>query len=164
MVLVFCTSAAIGIYLSNSLSKRVQELDCFLALIEKMETHIRFYQTPTGQMLDQIASNEQFDDLPFLALCAEKIKVTNDFPIAWRSSVRQAADRMHLVKGDIELINTLADTLGSSDVEGQLGSLELLRQLIQQNHEQAFTKQKSHSRMYRSLGVLAGLAFVVMIA
>ena len=163
MILIFCTSSGVGILLSNSLSKRVKEIELLLALIEKIETHIRFHQTPTPQMIVQIHKSGQFDELPFVSMCAEKMKIIKVFPIAWRTSVEETASDTHLKSEDIALVYTLSDTLGASDVDGQLSALTLLRQLLQQNLSEALEKKKSHSKMYRTLGVLAGFAVVIMI-
>ena len=57
----------------------------------------------------------------------------------------------------------LGDSLGQTDTEGQLSFLAMYEELIKKNLEQAAKMYAEKGRMYRSVGLLCGLAVGIMV-
>ena len=63
---------------------------------------------------------------------------------------------------DKALIAGFLNGLGSSDVEGQLAHCNLYQVRIENNLREAENRKNSLSRLYLSLGVLAGIAVAIV--
>ena len=149
--------------MSGNLSKRVSELERLLSLFESIETHLRYRQTPTAELIAAMAASEQYRVFTFLPLCAKRLSAGADFPTAWRDSLSASAWDMHLQGGDLDILRSLSDVLGATDTQGQLSALDLASELLRQNLKEAVHKKHTLGKLYRSLGVLVGIGAAIMI-
>jgi stage III sporulation protein AB len=153
----------IGITMSSKLSKRASELELLLVLIEKIQTYLRYKRSPTNQLIEELSEYDMFSPFKFLKDCKKMLESSLDFPTAWKNGVLQNQYNMNLVPGDISIVCSLSDILGATDVDGQLSALDLTSSLLKQSLKEAQDKKASHGKLYRSLGVLAGVGVAIII-
>ena len=149
--------------MSSNLSKRVNELETGILLLEKMQTYLRYGKIPTSELVRALASNENFTALTFLKECSQKIEQGDAFPDAWKSAVGLWRDT-RLNEKDKEILSGVSDILGSSDYESQVNSLGLTAALLEQNLKEALDAKNTTGKLYRSLGVLIGIGIAIFIA
>ena len=97
--LMIAATTMVGLNMSASLSKRVSELEASLVLLEKMQTYLRYEQTPTDELIEKLATLELFGSLRFLTECRRDMGKGTPFPQAWRAGVNRAKGAMHLWLG-----------------------------------------------------------------
>ncbi|MDD6236299.1 MAG: stage III sporulation protein AB [Clostridiales bacterium] len=149
--------------MSSNLSKRVNELENSILLLEKMQTYLRYSKIPTSELIRALAYNENFTALTFLKVCSQKIEQGEAFPEAWKSGIFLWKDtRMN--EKDKEILSGVSDILGSSDYESQVNSLGLTAALLEQNLKEALAAKNTTGKLYRSLGVLIGIGMAIFIA
>jgi stage III sporulation protein AB len=68
-----------------------------------------------------------------------------------------------LNKEDIKSIATLGKLLGSTDVEGQINQIKLVKKFIDVQINDAIESKNKNAKMYQKLGVIIGLVIVIIL-
>ena len=68
-----------------------------------------------------------------------------------------------MIKMDINLIKKLGNTLGKTDLEGQMSEIDQFKILLQMQIKKAEEGRKKNEKMYKSLGTIVGLAIVIIL-
>jgi stage III sporulation protein AB len=133
-----------------------------LSLLGQVSDRLRYLQPSVYSLLEFLCGNQQYEKLGYPLRCRALIREGRSFPESWRQAVRESAKS--LGDEESEILAALADVLGCADLESQLAAIAYTRELLQEKLEQARTKEKTYGKLYRTLGVLAGLAIVIVIA
>ena len=64
---------------------------------------------------------------------------------------------------DKDVLKKLGKLLGQTDVEGQISEIEMTQNFLDIQIEQAEEEKKKNQKMYKTLGVVAGLVFVIIL-
>jgi stage III sporulation protein AB len=164
LLAVFTCCAAAGISKSNSISKRVRQLEAFSNAIALVSTEIRYFASPVDVLMAKLNSLAEYKDLRAFGICHRNFRKCRDFQKAWEDAINESKQFLSLDEGDYETLLWLGQVLGTTDVEGQTASCERYRELINQRLSQARADQASKGKMYTSLGILAGaFVFVLLI-
>ncbi len=154
----------IGISMSGNLSKRVSELELCLVLLEKIQTFLRYEQTPTGELMEKLASFKMFAPLPFVKECSRRLNQGESFPSAWEQGLNSTQNQTHLTPKDYAVLSGVAPVIGTSDAQGQISALDVIREMLNENSKEARQKKNTYGRLYRSLGVLSGIGLGIFLA
>ena len=127
--------------MSASLSKRVSELEASLVLLEKMQTYLRYEQTPTDELIEKLATLELFGSLRFLTECRRDMGKGTPFPQAWRAGVNRAKGAMHLSDKDLEAVRGISQIIGMSDAQGQISALDVTQDMLRDSLQEARQKK-----------------------
>lgn len=149
----------IGLFFSFKLKEREKIMSSVLLLTKELSVQIRYTNAEIGQILSMAAQKNEYKDLLFIEECRNLDEMDN-FHLLWREGVKK---QPFLAEKDRELLNSLGDSLGQTDTEGQLSFLEMYQELIKKRLEQAAKDYSDKGRMYRSVGLLCGLAAGIMI-
>ncbi|MBC5786573.1 stage III sporulation protein AB [Clostridium facile] len=161
VLLIAICPALIGNYFAKLLSYRRIALAQSVELVECMKAEIRYSGKEIQQMIHEFGKSSQFQQLPFLKECDQKMDQGEPFPSAWKTALEQS--NQHFQQQDLEQIASLGRILGASDVEGQLSSLELISQNLQHYLQQSEEFAHSKGKLYRSLGILTGIAVAILV-
>ncbi|MCL2089587.1 MAG: stage III sporulation protein AB [Oscillospiraceae bacterium] len=159
MAAIIAAGGFAGLYMSGSLSKRVSELELVLLLIERLKTSIRYSHTHTSVIVAEAASHIP---LSFLSDCRDNLDRQPGFPVAWRTALERYDG--NLTAADIQAVGTIGGILGSCDAQGQTEALELTAERIGACLEDARKERDTKGKMYRSLGILAGVGLSIILA
>ena len=149
----------IGLFFSFKLKEREKIMYLALLFTKELAVQIRYTNAEIGEILVRSAQNEEYKALNFVAECINLGKNDN-YHLLWREGVKK---QPFLTAKDRELLNSLGDSLGQTDTEGQLSFLEMYEEMIKRNLEQASKEYADKGRLYRSVGLLCGLAAGIMI-
>lgn len=161
--LMIAATTMVGLNMSASLSKRVSELEASLVLLEKMQTYLRYEQTPTDELIEKLATLELFGSLRFLTECRRDMGKGTPFPQAWRAGVNRAKGAMHLSDKDLEAVRGISQIIGMSDAQGQISALDVTQDMLRDSLQEARQKKDTYGRLYRSLGVLSGVGIGIFL-
>lgn len=142
--------------------RRVRELECSISLVEAMKAELRFTLAEPSALLHELIKREWAGSLPFLKRCDDFCRRGDPFPLAWAKSI-DAEKNMTMTPADMENLEILGETLGSTGLEGQIDQLALIRDRLQSQLEDAKEQYQTSGRLYRSLGVLGGIALVILL-
>lgn len=82
---------------------------------------------------------------------------------AWEKAVENTYSKLGLNKEDKGILITFGKMLGSSDLEGQINNINLVSSQLKLQEMKAEQMRQKNEKMYKSLGVLSGLAIVVVL-
>lgn len=158
--LIIAITSFAGCYFSSELKIRLINLKKINFLIDEIIILLRYKASTVYEITACLASNERFADFGFLK------NITNDNSISfqqnWNNAVK-AQPPSSLKANDLEILADIGKNLGTSDMEGQLSMLSLQRAELENIISVAETDCERKSKLYRSLGVLAGAFISVML-
>lgn len=157
MTVSICT--AMGFYFSRRLRLREEQLCEALLLIKELIVQIRYTNAKIGDILKNSAENAAYQNLYFVTDCF-LLKENEDFHEIWSEGVKK---QIFLNQRDKELLLALGEHLGETDSEGQLSFLELTEAMLVEQREEAREERGAKGRMYRSVGLLCGLAAGILV-
>lgn len=158
--LVFLISFLIGNIISKRYTLRVNELKDFKNALNIIENKIKFTYEPLPEIFMQ-TSNLLSENISKIFVGASNYMKELSSQEAWDKSLSES--NTYLNKDDIENIKGFGKMLGKTDKEGQVNHLELTKTFIDIQIEKAQTEEIKNSKMYKSLGAIVGLAFVIIL-
>ena len=159
MIVIVISTSMIGISCSEKLKKRAGELGLVCHMIEEMSLLIRYRALTVYELIENLKKNSMLCTLPFL----NEFKADNGLPFktSWEENVVNIHTFMN--DGDIKLLKTLGGTLGTSDIDGQLQSLEVYKADFKRLEKEAIAAYEKKAKLYRSLGFLCGMFVSIML-
>lgn len=163
LILILSCSTSIGFLLSKKYSDRLRELNTIDKLINIMQNKIKFTRMPLKEILQEISSikeNIEISDLFYKVSKKLEIKTTED---AWNEVLEEKKISLNLKNEDINLIKSLGNNLGKTDIEGQMSGINQFSTLLKVQIKEAEREKSKNEKMYKSLGTIIGLALVIIL-
>lgn len=129
-------------------------------IIEKIKAEIRYTAKETRQLINELQESECFDKLVFLKKCVDLMDSGISFPKAWEKAIKSNPENFD--SNDLEQIIYLSEVLGATDIQGQISALDMVKCNIENNLYQAEQNCQTKGKMYKSLGMLSGLAVAIL--
>ena len=163
ITLVFLVSAMIGLYLSDRLKKRTKELETCLIFIDKLKTSLRYRVMSTNDLIRSSAETETLSCLSCIATASDLLKSGMSFPLAWKKAVESFSKDSTMIKEDLEILASLAEIVGTRDLEGQINALEMIESQFRHQLDQARLAHEKKGKLFRSLGALTGIGLAIVL-
>ena len=157
---VFLISFLIGNLISKKYILRVKELKDFKNALNIVESKIKFTYEPLPEIFIQ-SSNLLSKNISEIFMQASKNMKNMNAEKAWNRSLENSTTNLN--KEDIENIRNFGKMLGKTDKEGQVSQLELTKTFIEMQIEKAKVEEDKNAKLYRTLGAVVGLAFVIIL-
>lgn len=158
-IIIAAFGGSIGMFFSFKLKEREKTMSLALLLIKELAVQIRYTNAEIGEILLSATQKDEYNALLFIKECVKTNK-NGDYHLLWREGVKK---QPFLTVKDRDLLNSLGDSLGQTDTEGQLSFLEMYEELVKRRIEEASTEYADRGRVYRSVGLLCGLAAGIMV-
>ncbi|HHV45548.1 MAG TPA: stage III sporulation protein AB [Tissierellia bacterium] len=163
--LIIFSSAILGFNYGNRFSKRFENL-CFLEqCIKILETEIVYGAYPLPDALSNVYTKGNkkvsfiFERIKSHLLGSREGDVFNSF----LSVADTVKDELSFKDEDIELFLSLGRILGSSDREDQEKNFRIVLNQIKLLQEDAKMEMDKNEKMYKNLGILMGIAIVLIL-
>ena len=158
--LVFLISFLVGNLISKKYILRVKELKDFKNALNIIESKIKFTYEPLPEIFVQTSKLLSKNISAIFVQASNNMKSLNAEE-AWNKSLEESSTNLY--KEDIENIKNFGKMLGKTDKEGQISQLELTKTFIEMQIEKAKVEEEKNSKMYKTLGAIVGLAFVIIL-
>ncbi len=163
--MVVLSSGLLGYLYAIDCKKRPQELRALQGLLQMFETEITYASSTLVEAFEKISGNSRYSAAALFKSASEILK--NDSSVgareAWERAVKSNARQMGLDSEDENILFSFGKMLGSSDLEGQVKNIRLLINQLKIQEARAEEKRKQNERMYKTLGLLGGLAIVIVL-
>lgn len=162
-IILSCTG--IGYIMGTRFNMRVRELRLLKIALQMLETEIVYSNTPLPQAFESVQRKspnpirELFRDVK----CNLEKKTYGSVGEAFCQSIDDTKDRMCLSKEDIETLKSFGNSIGNSDVEGQIKNFKMIIKQLDNQEVKAEESKEKNEKMYKSLGFLGGLAIVILL-
>ncbi len=151
LAVLFCSVSSTGILASGGLKERVQRLNEFQKIVSQFAIYTQYVHTDIFETMRRICAGEKSELLNRL-LALEKN--WNRSSIEQVLSVKQTADK--------EVMLEFFTSIGTSDLAGQAAICQKAAYQVDILLKEANTELSGKGKMYRSLGLCAGLAAVII--
>ena len=164
MIAVFGGCAFIGIRASSSLRLRKDTLRAMVDALHRLSMWMEY----TAQPLKALARKAKTEETEaFFEAFARALKTDEDVPAAWKRSMEQAraedAGFASLKEEELSILDEYAQSLGASDRDTQAKNAALAQQRLNGVLREAERIYTSKGRMYRSVGILSGIAVAILL-
>ena len=160
IILIFFTSVSIGDLVSKKYILRVKELKEFKNAFNIIETKIKFTYEPLSNIFIETSKLLSKNVAKIFESTVIYMKQLNAGE-AWNKSLEECETNLN--KEDIENIKNFGKMLGTVDKDGQISMLEVTKNFIEMQIDKAKTEENKSSKLYKTLGVIVGLAFIVIL-
>ncbi|MCI8272997.1 MAG: hypothetical protein HFJ55_02810 [Clostridia bacterium] len=160
LISIFLLSTGIGITVSKIYENRVKELKEFKNILNIMKTKIKFTYEPLGEIFKQIAKDSNTQIEKIFGEMATQIEY-KDTQEVWTNCIQEAC--ISINQEDKDVIKRLGKLLGQTDVDGQISEIEVAQEFLDMQIENAEEEKKKNQKMYKTLGVVVGLVFVIIL-
>ena len=160
-VMIIAASAFIGYMYGERTKKEIDVMKSLLRCVMIIESEIRYVGTPVKEIFRIIAkTGELWND--FFCAAADKLD-GKDMTDMWDDIIdNQTVSRNMSVCDRRELIRFFSG-LGKSDIEGELGRIKLYTEYIRGRIEGLLGEAVNKVKLFRVLGVTAGLFITILI-
>ena len=161
LVLIVAACWGTGLLWSTRLSQRVHALEGCISFVGMLKDQLRYTMAPMDRVMGEIGRRLEFASLDFVHGCNQSCETGLPFPKAFREAL--GGHHGPLVQDDLAALLPLSETLGSVDLDGQLSALALCNGILEDRLRAAREQQKTHSRLYSTLGLLVGIAAAIIV-
>jgi stage III sporulation protein AB len=163
--MVITASGFLGYYFSLDCSKRPGQLRVLQGLLQMLENEMCFLSSLLTDSFEKISRSS---DSAVTLLFSDTVKILSssdglNASEAWEKAVRNNIKNTSLKKEDEEILVSFGKMLGASDLEGQIKNIRLTLNQLKMQEQKAEESKKKNESMYRSLGILGGLALVIIL-
>ena len=157
---IFSFSSLIGILISKKYSNRVNELKEFKNALNIFKTKIRYTYEPIPEIFMEISKNVNSNISDVFKLAADKMNILTAGE-AWNMALK--FEELNINQEDITVLNNLGKLLGKTDLQGQLNTIEMTSDFLDEQIKKAEIQKDKNEKLYRTLGMIAGLSIVIIL-
>jgi stage III sporulation protein AB len=157
---IFSLSTGIGILISKMYENRVKELRQFKNILNIIKAKIKFTYEPLTEIFNQISQEksskieEIFENMTY-KLAFENVKYS------WMDAIQEAD--ISITQEDKDILKELGKVLGQTDADSQVNEIEVTESFLNMQIEKAEEARKKNQKMYKTLGIVVGLVFVIIL-
>lgn len=157
---IFLTSSAIGVLISKKYDQRVNELIEIKNALNMFKTKIKFTYEPIPEIFKEISEtlNTRTGKVFEIASSNMKLLAAGE---AWNMAID--TNILDINEEDKKVLKELSKLLGRTDVEGQVNQIELTSSFLNGQIKKAEKDKEKNEKMYRVLGMIIGLAIVIIL-
>lgn len=151
-VMIILAGSLVGYFKSLKLKTRWESLKKIIYSLHIMENEISYGRSSMDKILEKIRV------MNGLGFDVENKKSSED---AFLSAINK--DELALSKGDEELMRSFSKTLGKTDARVQLKNIKNTVKSLEIMEKDAKLEYEKYGKMYRNMGMLLGLAAVILL-
>lgn len=160
LMAVFGTISMIGIKISNRYVQRANNLKQIKKALNIFETKIMYTYEPIPDVFLEIAQKIK-GDVGKLFFEANKQMQLDFAGEAWEKCINNS--NLMLLEEDKEALKSLGKLLGNTDIEGQISQIRLVNTFLDEQIKEATESRNKNEKMYKKLGVIVGIAVVIVL-
>ena len=160
---IFFIAAWIGNLISKKYRNRVNELKIFKEAFNILESKIKFTYEPLGEIFEEISNLYSKNSIKYIFISAKENMNNLGVKKSWDDAINSNSQRLCLNNEDLNIIKSLGNMLGKTDVDGQLNEIKLSINFLDTQIAIAEEECKKNEKMYRTLGTIFGLAIIIIL-
>lgn len=157
---IFLSSSVIGILVSKKYEDRVSELKEFKNALNMFKTKIKFTYEPIPEIFEEISKQINSNTGKIFKLASSNMEVLAAGD-AWNMAVD--TNILSINEEDRSILKNLSKLLGQTDIDGQINQIELTSKFLDEQIVKAEKEKSKSEKMYRTLGMVIGLAIVIIL-
>lgn len=159
IIFVVIFGALIGIKASDNLKKRCEHCALIIEMINRIGILIKYRSLSVYEISSELKMSRTFEKLDFIKNLPEEFS-GESFSSLW---IRAVEEDCSLGDEEKELLISFSEVFGVSDIEGQLSSVLMLKENLKSIQEKRCFEYEKKGKLYRSLGIIAGVMTGIII-
>lgn len=154
----------VGFQAGNVLTNRRKGISSLVFALDILRGEIAYSMTPLRRAFQKIARVTPGQVGMFFASCAQEMEGNcRRMEDIWKQELKTLEKQLPLGGEEMDSLLHLGAVLGRNDQENQQKALDAARAQLQQLLDEARQKEREEIRLYRSLGVMAGIFLVILL-
>lgn len=164
-VVIVLASSGLGYMLGRRFKSRVKELGQIKTALQMFETEIAYSNTPLPDAFEIIYKKTGSPVNGIFKSMSGKLKEKTHSTVgeAFKCALKEVKDLLSINKDDVEILENFGNSLGCSDMDGQIKNFKMTINQIEIQEKRAEESRSKNERMYKNLGILAGLAIAIIL-
>lgn len=164
VTIILITSTGIGYKMAEKLEGRLRDLRSFGLGLQILEREIAFLSSSLPDAMIKISYIKGNASAIFRE-CGEILKEKQGYCVqeAWEMAFDRLYRDTFLEDEDRMILIELGKSLGAYDIENQTQNIKNISSQLQIQEQKAEVNIEKNSKLYKSLGALAGLAIVIVL-
>lgn len=150
LMLVFGITLFLGLAMANKYKYRVQDLKTIRAILNIIETKIKYTYQPLPQIFEDISNQFSGSIGEIFKTAKDKMKQLSAGD-AWCYAIDNSTTSMN--EEDLSVLKNFEAMLGKTDAEGQLSEIDLIKSFIEIQIHKAEEEQRKNEKLYKNLGI-----------
>ena len=162
LLTIFISSSAVGYMVANRYSNRLNELIEMKNILIVLKTKMRYTYETLPDIFTEIANNTKDRISAIFENTVQNLQ-NNEMNIgqAWRKSIMNTNSNLNVE--DKEILASMDKLLGKTDLEGQIGEIDLTTELLDVQIEKAESEKQKNVKLYKTLGNVVGITIVILL-
>ena len=162
-LIVLVSSSLLGYSHAKTYAKRPQELKILQSLLQIFENEISFLSNVLEEAFLKVHKCTESSVAVFFEAAVKNLNAGFCADEAWTKAVKDNISKTNLNSEDENIIISFGKMLGSSDLEGQIKNIRLTVNHLKIQEQKAEDMKVKNEGMYKNLGVLGGLAIIILL-
>ena len=160
--MISCTMA--GFVFSRRLTERLELIREIQGLLMELDNEIRYMGRPVGQALLSLSRGRNTGLAQFLQrVCKMHRDDGITIEAAWQKNLDSFRGQWPLRPEEWELLLSIGEMLGKTDRAGQSSFIKMMLEKFSLQEKKADEDRALKEKLYKNLGVLCGLALVLVL-
>lgn len=160
LLMIIISGAGLGARASVSLKKNAEICVSVRTFLSELGILMKYSGDTLFSLFTELYERQSVQQLVFLNVLLSELTSGTDFPSAWRKAIY--SDKK-LSAELSEILLSFGESLGTSGVEGQIMSIERTQAELSAIYENALEQHRRKGRLYRSIGLLGGIAAALLL-
>ena len=143
---------------SASLKRQVTYCNALRLFLEELGVLMRWNGDTLPVLIEILAERQTYAPLSFLKRI--RLEMHTSFSEAWRAAVEK---EQKLPEDLYSLLLSMGESLGTSDLEGQLSTLGQYLAQLEQIYQAAWAAYRTKGKLFRSMGLLGGMSAALLL-
>lgn len=162
LFMIFVTSSGIGYTIANQYNNRVKDLQEMQNALNIMKTKMRYTYETIPDIFEEISKTTKENISEIFKESIEKMNNENqNAGQAWKNSILNS--KTSFTQEDKTILSNMEKLLGRTDLEGQVGEIELTTKLINVQLDKAEKEKIKNAKLYKTLGNVIGITIVILL-
>ena len=161
-VQIAVSSYLLGTKWASTLKYRVDDIREFEQILEQLENEISFYSNILEEAFFKISKKTSKRISNVLLAMSKNLKAMPS-NVAWEMAIKSNLKDIYLKKEDIEIVLSLSNLLGMSDVNGQIYNIKNIIARLKQQEKKAEEIRQKNEALYKNLSILVGVAIIILL-
>lgn len=164
-ILIIGACSYMGFFLGKQFNARLEQIRKLRSSLKMLETEISYSMNPLPEALYKVGMRIPGPVGVLYKYTAGLLEKNLGLPMeqVWRSGLNKLFKESSLKKEELDILDDFGLGLGGSDKEEQLKNLHLTQEHLRIIELNAESDRNKYERMYKTLGVLAGVALVLVL-
>lgn len=163
-IFIITSSSAIGVYFSNRIKERVEDLKLLKRDMFILKGDIRYAKATLPESLDGIAERNKGKFYLFFRTVADQLLSGEgySFQEIWSDAVKEHLNTTCMSEKDKMYFASLGENLGYLDKEMQINTIDLYLARLDEEIESASKAVLEKAKLYNILGIIGGIFITII--